>query len=408
MKKTSLALAISAATLAATPAFATNGDVLIGLGAKARALGGTGIASFFGSENALTNPALLVKAQGREVSFGGTLFKPSVKATIDTPVVPGTGPNTETSAADTNVIPEVSIVNGNGGDFAWGIGMFGSAGMGVDYSDSQDPRFGKAQDTLQIMKFVPSVAFKLADNFGVGVAPVLQYGALDINTVQAGADFTFGTADDRIAGSGLSQDLGWGFKLGAYFDVNKNLTVGVSYDSPITMKYKNQISLQSQGAFSDTLEQPAVLGAGVAYTAGAVQMTADFKQIKWGDATGYKDFGWENQNVLSLGVKYQGAGYWLGAGFNKGDNPIKKQNGATPQGAQVNYFNYLLFPATTETHFTLGGGYKFNKTVSLDLALVYAPEVSDTVDVSGLFGPNATLTTKHSQVGYTFSLRYDF
>ncbi len=40
--------------------YATNGDNLIGLGAKSRAMGGVGIATYFGAENTLSNPALTV------------------------------------------------------------------------------------------------------------------------------------------------------------------------------------------------------------------------------------------------------------------------------------------------------------------------------------------------------------
>lgn len=420
MKKTTLALAISAAAMAATPAFATNGDNLIGLGAKSRALGGTGIAAFYGSENALTNPALLVKAKGHELSFGGTLFKPTVKTGY--PAM-----NYEhTSGADTNVIPEVSIVNGDDGSFAWGIGMFGSAGMGVDHKDSN--YLMNAQDTLQLMKFVPSVAFKVGDNIGVGVAPVLQYGALDIN-YRMNADDSTDRSTEKVVGSGMDQDLGWGFKLGAYLDMTQNLTLGLSYDSPISMTYKGQISTASQtfadyglitSAFSDKLEQPAVLGAGIAYNMGNILMTADFKQIKWGDAKGYKDFGWEDQNVIALGAKYNAGTYWVGVGFNKGDNPVKKLDDPASYADNVkNMFNYLFFPATIETHWTLGGGYRFSQNVSLDAAVVYAPEVSDTVKALGFANANdgnpanntpedVNLKTKHSQVGYTVSLRYDF
>ncbi|WP_294948473.1 OmpP1/FadL family transporter [Sulfurivirga sp.] len=394
MKKTTLALAISAATLAATPAFATNGDMLIGLGAQSRALGGTGTAAFFGSENALTNPALLAKAKKTEISFGGTLFKPSVNTGY-----PAMGYD-HTSKADTNVIPEVSIVNSDGDGFAWGIGMFGSAGMGVDHSG--EPNLYEAQSTLQLMKFVPSVAFNVGSGFNIGAGLVLQYGALDINYKQ-------GT---NTVGSGMDQDFGFGFILGVSFDVTDNLTVGVSYDSPIKMTYKNQLSVASApfapylgGTMSDDLEQPAVLGAGVAYNMGNLLMTADFKQIKWGDAKGYKQFGWEDQNVVAAGIKYSGNGYWVGAGFNHGSNPIKK-NGLTSgaKGLTLNFFNYLFFPGTVENHFTLGGGYKLTDKMGIDAAIVYAPETSDTVKV------NATtdLKTKHSQIGYTVSLRYDF
>ena len=73
-------LAVAAAmALGATSAFATNGDNLIGLSAKSRGMGGVGIATSFGAESALSNPALISTVKDNEVSFGGTIFMPNVK-----------------------------------------------------------------------------------------------------------------------------------------------------------------------------------------------------------------------------------------------------------------------------------------------------------------------------------------
>jgi len=48
MKKTIKLAVVAALALGATSAFATNGDVMIGQGAKSRAMGGVGIAKAFG------------------------------------------------------------------------------------------------------------------------------------------------------------------------------------------------------------------------------------------------------------------------------------------------------------------------------------------------------------------------
>ena len=45
----------------------------------------------------------------------------------------------------------------------------------------------------------------------------------------------------------MSSDIGMGYNLGGYFDIMKNLTVGISYQSAIDMKYKNQISTAATG-----------------------------------------------------------------------------------------------------------------------------------------------------------------
>ncbi|MBN2866028.1 MAG: outer membrane protein transport protein [Thiotrichales bacterium] len=440
LTKTKLALAIATAAMVSTPVLATNGDTLIGLGAQARALGGTGTAAFYGSENALTNPALLGKSQGSEFSIGGTLFKPDVKATsnVSTAVsaafgVPGAtnDPVSQTSDNDTNVIPEVSMSTRINENLTFGLGMFGSAGMGVDYRDT-DALFN-GYSNLQIMKFAPTLAYN-EGNFGIGFAPVIQYGSLDINYD------TDGDASNGGQGNGMSTDLGYGFNLGAYFDVSKDFTLGLAYQSAISMEYKDQVSVAAAGFglpqqgvnLGDKLEQPAEIKVGAAYTMGNMMFTADAKQIKWADAEGYKDFNWEDQNVFGLGAKYSGQGFWLGAGYNFGSDPIKKINDNTYTGQAVDLFNNHFFPAVVESHITFGGGYSLTKNMMIEGAVVYAPEVTKTVNTSavsaglayqgaidaglspaqagGVAGTVGATSheVNHSQVGYTVALKMNF
>jgi len=404
MKSSKRLLAASiAAACAAAPmsVFATNGDVLIGLGAQSRALGGTGTAAFFGSENALSNPALLGKSTGTEFAFGGTLFMPDVKAEATT-----SGAGSQSSKADTNIIPEVSMSTRINDNLTFGIGMYGSAGMGVDYRDTAN--LFKAYTNLQLMKFAPTLAYNKG-NFGVGIAPVLQYGALDINYY----------ANSTNTGNGVSTDLGTGYNLGAYFDVNDALTVAVAYQSPIDMKYKDQITVAANGfslgsvITSDNLEQPAEMKVGVAYTMNNWLFTADAKQIQWSSAKGYKAFNWQDQDVYALGAKYSASDYWIGLGYNHGKDPIKKLAGTSYSAEAINMFNNLFFPGIVEDHYTLGGGIALSKTTTLEGAIVMANKVSKEIDTSTItaaFGGSGTTfqKTTHSQIGYTVSLRMNF
>lgn len=420
MKKTKIALAVAAATMLSAPAFATNGDALIGLGAQSRALGGTGTAAFFGSENALTNPALLAKSQGSEFAIGGTLFKPDVSAKSNVAGVAAS----ETSDADTNIIPEVSMSTRINDNMTFGLGMYGSAGMGVDYRDNA--ALFDAYSNLQLMKFVPTLAYNNS-NIGLGFAPVLQYGALDLNYTDPNGD---------TVGNGVSTDLGWGYNIGAYFDVTNELTVAASYQSAIDMEYKDQITVAADGfgigpngmmqtITSDNLEQPAEIKVGVAYTMNNWMVTADAKQIKWGDAKGYKDFNWDDQNVFGIGAKYSGNGFWVGAGYNRGDDPIDVLPNATQpttySNQAVNLFNNHFFPAVVESHYTVGGGYQLSKNMTIEGAIVMAAEVDKTIDTGGISdmfddgSPNGSVPANgtthevtHSQIGYTVSLRMNF
>jgi len=404
--KRSIKIAVAAAlALSATSAFATNGDHLIGLGAKARGMGGVGIGMSHGAESALVNPALITSVKGNEISFGGTIFMPDVQADM--------GYGYKKSKADLSVIPEVSLASQVNDNIWLGVGMWGTAGMGTDYRDYATQM--NMVTNLQLMQFGVPVAYK-TNGFSIGIAPVLQYGSLDINYVTPmGADSTT---------QGVAQDFGLGYNVGAAYEMD-GLTVGASYKSAINMTYNGQLSkattqfgLNGGVGLSDDLEQPAEIGVGASYKMGGSTLAVDYKQIKWANASGYKDFGWENQNVFMIGYQYEQDNWALRAGYNHASNPIKQHQAANAMagdydGAVLNFFNLLGFPAMVESHYTVGGTYAFSKTISADLAYVYVPESTENYDTSAMtqamgMGMTSSMKVKHSQDAVSVQLNFNF
>lgn len=407
MKRT-IKLAVAAAVaLTSTAAFATNGDHLIGMGAKARGMGGIGIGMSHGAESALANPALITSVKGNEVSFGGTIFMPDVEY------------NGVKSDADLSVIPEVALAQKASDNFWWGLGMFGTAGMGTDYRKDTSATSGTMNmvTNLQLMQFAVPLAFK-AEGFSFGIAPVLQYGALDIN-------YVFGP--DTV-GEGVAQDLGFGYNIGAAYET-AGLTVGASYKSAIDMTYDGQLSnatgpFVDMGIFpatmSDNLEQPAEIGVGASYAIDGHTFAVDYKRIEWSDAKGYKDFKWDDQDVIILGYQYAQDNWAVRLGYNHASNPIKDagamtmaQGGMTMSnyaGNALNMFNILGFPATVEDHYTIGASYAFSKTTSLDLAYVYAAEEKTSLmTMPDMVTPSdVTSTVKHSQDAVSMQVNFNF
>jgi long-chain fatty acid transport protein len=430
----SIKLAVSAAlALSATSALATNGDHLIGLGAKSRGMGGTAIGISHGAESGLSNAALITTVKGSEISFGGTLFMPKVAADM--------GAGSSDSAADLSMIPEVSIATRVNDNFFWGIGMWGTAGMGVDYRDESGYTSNMNMVTnLQLMQFGVPLAYANS-GFSIGITPILQYGALDINYKtnlghaqmdQTGA--VVGPVGAESVGNGVAQDLAFGYNIGLAYQTS-GITIGAVYKSAIEMEYKGQLSAATQpfvdggifpGAMADKLEQPSEMGVGASYEFSGNTVALDYKKINWSSAKGYEDFGWDDQNVISIGYQYATNDFALRVGYNRADNPISDagamtmaEAGAaaggmpTPNyfgGNALNTFNLLGFPATVESHMTIGGTYNFSETMSLDLAYVYAPETTTKLltmpDMTT--GQDMYTEVTHSQSGVSFQLNYAF
>jgi len=413
----SIILLLSASTLG----YATNGDNLVGVGTKSRGMGGAGIGVSHCAESTLQNPALITCTRGTSISFGGTIFMPDIKAKM------GQAPYHE-SDADINIIPSVAISHKFNENWFVGIGMWGTAGMGVDYRDaSQNQRDSGNMhmvSNLQLMQFGTSLAYR-TNNFGVAVTPLIQYGALDIN---------YQSFDRSNVGDGVAQDLGFGVNLGAYYDLTNGLTLGAVYKSKIDMEYKNQLSKATQPfvragifpkAMDDHLEQPEEVGVGLGYEFGKHTLAFDYKQIKWSDAKGYKDFGWDDQDVYSVGYQLKEDKFRFRLGYNYASHPIKEApsgpnvisaggNYAQAGGNALNLFNLLGFPATAQRHYTIGGGYEFTDNFYVDFAYIYAPETTVKMNtIVGLDSQNGDMyigesTVKHSESSLSFQLSYRF
>jgi len=431
-------LALSAAmVMGATSAFATNGDNLIGTGAKSRAMGGTGIAHANGAESATTNPALITRNKGVEFSFGGTYFRPDVSIeTTGTPAPPlgaGQNPVSATSDAKHNVIPYVALTHNLENGFVIGASMYGSAGMGTDWRDSApytagtDGQFGlySMRSNLLLLKFSVPIAYG-QDNWSVGVAPVMMYGSLDMSWIDSNGPF----------GNGSSSDFGLGYELGGQYTLNDlGITLAAKYQSAISMTYDHQITEAGQrfgfgvggaaAGFSNELEQPAEIGIGVDWTQGDISVTADVKQIQWEDSEGYSDFGWEDQTVFAIGAEYRMNDLSLRLGYNYSSNPIKENTtatstitGVTPSntynpatdgplvGDAMNTLNSVMFPAITESHYTIGAGYQFSKRFGADFAFTYATSGSHdyAANTTGL----GTITVENDQIALSANLNYTF
>jgi long-chain fatty acid transport protein len=379
---------------------------MIGMGAKARGMAGTGIGMSHGAESALVNPALITTVEGTEISFGGTIFMPDVNYGSQ-------GGTSSDSDANMNVIPEVSLATKINDNFYAGIGMWGTAGMGTDYRDAPASSGTMNMVTnLQLMQFGVPLAYKI-NGLSLAVTPLLQYGSLDINYDMDG------NVSNGGMGMGQAQDLQFGYNLGVAYTMS-NLTVGATYKSRIDMEYKGfsnviQPFMNPGSTYSNNkLSTPAEIGLGASYVYNESTIAIDYKRIQWSDAKGYKDFEWDDQDVISIGYEYKAKGWSARAGYNYASSPISEKtqafnNSVGLNGDTINMFNLLGFPAIVESHYAIGGTYDISEQASVDLALTYAAENTNTYKAYNQTAMmEYDITTKHSQTGVSAQLNYNF
>lgn len=361
---------------------ALNGAQLTGFTAIHESLGGTGAARPQDTSTLLVNPAGLSELPFL-VNFN--LFLAWPKSQMDSSAAPaGNAAGLVTSNDDPVVLP--------GGAFTlptpWlhekiflGAGIIPVAGFSVDYPASRLSAAitGNAYDThtfYGLFKIVPAVAYKINDQWSVGLAVHVDRAQLETNSAVPGTlAETAGT--DRGDGS-----FGIGVGVGVLYKPFDFLSAGLSYTSEQWMQeFERYQDLLPAG-----LNFPQQVNAGLSVKPiDKLIINTDFRWINWSGAGGAfgtppaaGGLGWQDQFIAMLGVQYQPLDFLiLRSGYNYGRSAI-------PSGSL--FASQLAIPIG-EHHAGGGVGLILGKRVSLDFS--YLRTFSNTVTDNGTQGGGA-------------------
>ncbi len=325
LKAVSAAVFTSVATLPMT-ASATNGILAYGNGMIAHGMGGAGIANAAEAMSAVDNPALAAKV-GASWGIGASAFNPNRSANV--------GMGDVDSDSDWFLIPHGAWLTEVGDNAVAGVTVSALGGMNTDYPPAL---------------FGTTVGIDLA---GIIIAPTY---AINTGSASFGGQLLLGYEALESTGpgaGGLPRDdddsaTGFGFKLGATFDVSDSTTVGLTYQSKIKMdEMDNHASFIFAQASEQDLSLPVIAGLGISSQVNDQwKVAADIMRVNWSDVAIYDElFGWEDQTVFKIGAEVGLANdLKVRFGFNHGDSPIPD----TATGRNI------LAPAVTEDHYTVG------------------------------------------------------
>lgn len=399
----------STAVILASPAIATEGYMPSGFGARSKALAGAGAADSRDATAASLNPAGLVHV-GDEIDFSISAFNPERSFSTDGPglligdvhvdsdkpwfFIPNLAWSTRKFANPLFDVMALSVV--------------GNGGMNTSYpsftnnsnfcTGAPQPAgafcFGKAGINLLQMVMSVAMAKQIAPGISVGIAPMMALQNFDARgTDMFGAFSTTG----KVSGDRSDWSVGGGVRGGIEISPMRNVRIGIAGTSPIWMQdFEKYDGLFAQGGGFDI---PASLQAGIAVDVSpALTLMLDWRYIWYssvdsignplsnisgcnllpggpggtpnqfclGGARG-PGFGWNDINVIKFGAEYRAnEKLTLRAGYAWNEQPINRKD------VTLN----ILAPATTQHHITGGLEYDLGGGYHLELAAMYAPNVS--------------------------------
>ncbi|HOC69898.1 MAG TPA: outer membrane protein transport protein [Candidatus Hydrogenedentes bacterium] len=380
---------------------ATDGTQLTGIGAVQQGTCGTGVASPQDSTWVLLNPAGILDL-GCRLDISMEVFAPDrhnqPRGLFANPLA---GDMDDTSMF---MIPSMGYSRAcSGGESAWGIGLYGVSGMGVEYSASRAvlPRlFLKNYDRrteYSVAQMVFAYAHALGDTgWSVGIAPRLNYSMFKSDML------TLNFAETK-GGNHWDDAYGAGFSLGLYKRWER-FGVGMAYTSRQWMTEFNDYD----DLFFASMDLPQMMQVGVAYDlTPRLEVVADYKWIDWsgigqiGAEPIRGGFGWRDQHVIKTGVNwYALPGWTFRAGFSHAQSPIDERH----------VFANALFPAVTEDSVAAGVSWNVSETSGIHVTFTHTFENTLTDngrgDLFSVLGKGSKISLEENEITVQYSYTF--
>ena len=439
-------------------AMATNGYFTHGVGTESKGMAGTGVGSnaVNGPIMGASNPALAVfGSDGWEA--GLSLFSPMRSYTAGPSLAQGqggaftVGEGSIDSSSEWFPIPYVAknfrLSSGNVINFAF----YGRGGMNTDWDDSNASATSLACDPLGAtvvtgpgpycsgpagvdlsQAFIAlNFAGKAGENFSWGVGPVFALQMFEATGVASFTPFTKTFAEafittglpapaENLTDNGHDMSTGWGFAGGIWWGLSDSFSVGLAYQSKMSMsEFKDYSDLFAEAGGFDI---PASTKLGLSFKGmNNVRLNFDIEHTEFGDVPSIANpmsniagcptagllgtdlesclggsngtgFGWDDMTTYKLGLEWtHNDTTTYRFGYSYGEQPIS--------GDDV-LFN-VLAPGVMEQHFTFGMTRARSNGGAWSVSLMYAP--SNTVTGLSLFDPTQKVEIKMNQFEFEVS-----
>ncbi len=327
------------------------------------------------------NPALINQFQGTQLEIGTTLLIPSRESTSSF--------SGDSFKTDSKVFfPSTFFATHRISDtVSAGIGIFSPFGLGTDWPGNWEGRYIATKSEMKTFNFNPVVSVRVTPH--ITLAAGVEYLILDATLEKQVNLSALGLPDAHQKFETGGTNDGWGYNLGALFDLGRDVSVGVAYRSSILVGIAGEVhhdlpvaSPQLAALFPDaagktSIRFPQQFNAGIAYK-GFAPLTVEVG-MRWEGWHSFKDLrinldppvagnpyslsprNWKDTYSFMAGGRYDlNRNIALLAGYLYSGNPVPDDTfePAIPDA------NVHLFCAGTEVHYgklTFSAAYAYQK-----------------------------------------------
>lgn len=350
-----------------------NGLSLNSIGTRALGMGGAMVGLADDATAIYWNPAGISNVEGGFVGLYLTGISPSASYSWQYPTF-GIDVSAESKSA-THLAPNL-FATYQAGDWTFGLGVFVPAGLGVEWNGDDLVQLSGGtslewMSQISAIDIAPSVAYKISDQFSLGLAVNIYYAMFDLKRPAEVAPNTFAQYSEESTGTGV------GVTVGAQYKINEMWTLGATFRSKATVNMSGTAEnpafaamlVPTESEFDREVAWPMWIAGGVAVRpSDCLILSFDVQYSQWSETedvlvTEYKDPNWkaimEADDNNKFVLKWEDATQIrFGAEYLASDNlALRLGYYYDPAPAPDETLN-ILFPSSTNHVITGGLGYK--------------------------------------------------
>ena len=361
-----------------------NGISLNSIGTRAMGMGGAMVGLADDVTSIYWNPAGLSNINGTFIGFYFSGISPMASYAWNFQTI-GIDVNAETNS---NIYPCPNLFATYQTDqWTFGLGIFVPAGLGTEWNGDDLLQISggtalKWMSQIAVIDIAPSVAYKISDEFSLGLAVNIYYAMFDLKRPAEVAPNTFMQYVEESTGTGV------GFSFGAQYKINEMLSIGGSVRTKTTVGMSGTAQNDAFAAanatetdFDRDVSWPLWIAGGVAlkpterlilsldiqysqWSKSADEFVTKYQSEVWQGALEPTDshkliLNWEDATQIRFGSEYfasENLALRFGYYYDPAPSPDETLN--------------ILFPSSTNDVITGGIGYKIDNW-SFDLAGEY-------------------------------------
>ena len=322
------------------------------------------------------NPAgMSLLPDGKQVSAGLALINLSAKFSDGGSVAAGGRPlgNSGGNAGDLSAVPNVYFAMDLARDWKVGVGVSVPFGLKTEYDPAWMGRFQAIKSDISTLNINPSVSYKLNQTVSLGFG--LNYQSIDAEFTNA---VSLGAGGEETSVIKAKDTSGWGFNLGAMFQLAPDTRLGVSYRSSIKYHLTGTATLSAGIPFASAnvnsdIKMPDSASIAVQHRLNpSWTLLADVSRTGWSkikDLTINLDSGgqlsstpenFKNTWRVGVGAVHRYSDAWsMKMGFAYDQTPVND----TDRTARL--------PDNNRLWLSFGGQYKLSKDGTLDLGYAH-------------------------------------